>query len=382
MSIMGTKNGRKQHSAELKAKVVIAAIKGQHTTSELASMYGVHATQIGIWKKKALEELGQLFTSRRSSAVREQEDLTASLYQQIGQLKVELDWLKKKRPVGNEELRAMIEPAHETISIQRQCELVGLVRSMWYYEPKPENPEDLRLMRLLDEQYMKTPFYEVLRMTEWLRKLKECVNPKRVRRLLRKMGLFALYPKQNLSKPAPGHKIYPYLLKGLAILRPNHVWSTDITYIRLKQGFVYLVAIIDWHSRYVLSWGLSVTLESSFCVEALDQAILLHGKPDIFNSDQGSQFTSTEFTDRLKAEGIQISMDGRGRALDNVFVERLWRSVKYEEVYLRAYDNVSEARASIGRYLDFYNGRRPHSSLDDVTPDQAYFNPLPIRMAA
>lgn len=228
-------------------------------------------------------------------------------------------------------------------------------------------------MRLLDEQYLKTPFYGVLRMTEWLiKKLKEPVNPKRVRRLLRKMGLMALYPKRNLSKPAPGHKIYPYLLRGLAILRPNQVWSTDITYIRLRQGFVYLVAIIDWHSRYVLSWGLSVTLESGFCLEALDQAIRCYGKPDIFNSDQGPQFTSAEFTDRLKAEGVEISMDGRGRALDNIFVERLWRSVKYEEVYLHDYATVLEAVQGLKKYFGFYNTERQHQSLDYRTPQEVY----------
>ena len=373
MSTMGTLNGRKQHSAETKAKVVIAAIKGQHTASELASMYGVHATQIGMWKKKALEELVQLFSSRRSSAVREQEDLTATLYQQIGQLKVELDWLKKKsRLTDNEGLRKLIEPGHVQISLQRQCELVGLVRSMWYYEPKPVDPEDLRLKRLLDEQYMRTPFYGVLRMTEWLKRLKEIVNVKRVRRLLREMGLEALYPKRNLSKPAPGHKIYPYLLRGLAILRPNQVWSTDITYIRLKQGFVYLVAVIDWHSRYVLSWGLSVTMESNFCIEALDQAIRLYGVPDIFNTDQGSQFTCIAFTNLLKAVGAQISMDGRGRALDNVFVERLWRSVKYEEVFLHDYATVEEAMEGLKKYFHFYNTERLHQSLDYKTPQEVY----------
>lgn len=265
-----------------------------------------------------------------------------------------------------------MDPEHEQLSIQRQCELLGLVRSMWYYQPKAESPEDLRLMRLLDEKYMKRPFYGVLRMTEWLKKIKERVNPKRVRRLLRKMGLMALYPKRNLSKPAPGHKIYPYLLRGLTILRANHVWSTDITYIRLAQGFVYLVAIIDWHSRYVLSWGVSVTLESGFCLDALDQAIRRYGKPEIFNSDQGSQFTSMDFTDRLKAEGIRISMDGRGRALDNIFVERLWRSVKYEEVYLYDYVTVSAAIEGLKKYFWFYNTERQHQSLDYQTPQEVY----------
>lgn len=265
-----------------------------------------------------------------------------------------------------------MDPEHKQLSLQRQCELLGLVRSMWYYKPKTENPEDLRLMRLLDEKYIKTPFYGVLRMTEWLRKIKERVNPKRVRRLLRKMGLMALYPKRNLSKPAPGHKIYPYLLRGLAILRSNHVWSTDITYIRLAQGFVYLVAIIDWHSRYVLSWGISVTLESGFCLEALDEAIRRYGKPEIFNTDQGAQFTSMDFTGRLKEEGIRISMDGRGRAVDNIFVERLWRSVKYEEVYLHDYTTVLTAIQGLKKYFLFYNTERQHQSLDYKTPQEVY----------
>ena len=266
-----------------------------------------------------------------------------------------------------------MEPESDQMTIQRQCELLGLVRSRWYYQPKPESPEDLHLMNLLDEQYTKTPFYGVLRMTEWLKREHQArVNPKRVRRLLRKMGLMAIYPKRNLSKPAPGHKIYPYLLRDLMITRPNQVWSTDITYIRLTGGFVYLVAIIDWHSRYVVSWSVSVTLDSRFCLEALDQAIRLYGKPDIFNSDQGCQFTSTEFTDRLKAGGIQISMDGRGRALDNVFVERLWRSVKYEEVYLHDYQTVPEAILGLRKYFGFYNTERPHQSLDYRTPQEVY----------
>ena len=270
-------------------------------------------------------------------------------------------------------MRTLIEPEHDEISIQRQCELIGLVRSMWYYEPKPESPENLRLMRLLDEKYMERPYFGVLRMTEWLKKkLKEKINPKHVRRLLRKMGLMALFPKRNLSKPVPGHKIYPYLLRGLEILRPNHVWSTDITYIRLKQGFVYLVAVIDWHSRYVLSWGISVTMESNFCVEALDQAIRKYGVPDIFNTDQGPQFTCTAFTDVLKLVGARISMDGRGRALDNVFVERLWRSVKYEEVYLHDYATVEEAIEALKIYFVFYNTERQHQSLDYQTPQEVY----------
>jgi len=273
-----------------------------------------------------------------------------------------------------------VEPDNDEITIQRQCELLGLARSAWYYQPKPENPEDLRLMYLMDEQYLRTLFFGVLRMKEWLeRQHKLIVNPKRVRRLLRKMGLIAVYPKLNLSKPAPGHKIYPYLLRGLDIKRPNQVWSTDITYIRLAGGFVYLVDIMDWFSRYVLAWGVSTTLDGAFCLEALGEALRLYGKPDIFNSDQGCQFTSAEFTGRLKAEGIQISMDGRGRALVNIFAERLWRSVKYEDIYLHDHLTVAAVIAGLKAYFEFYNVKRQHQSLDYQTPQEVYEGPTAVR---
>jgi len=226
-------------------------------------------------------------------------------------------------------------------------------------------------MRLLDEQYTRTPFYGIRRMTEWLKRRKEKVNKKRIGRLLRLMGLEAIYPKPHLSEKAPGHRIYPYLLRRVPIVRVDQVWSTDITYIRLAQGFVYLVAIVDWFSRYVLSWSISVTLDVSFCLAALEEA-LMRGRPEIFNSDQGSQFTSTEFTGCLEKAGVQISMDGRGRALDNIFVERLWRSVKYEEVYLHDYTVVPNAVDGLKRYFQFYNQERPHQSLDYQTPEEVY----------
>lgn len=270
------------------------------------------------------------------------------------------------------ELRKIIEPQHQYLSIQRQCELVGLPRSSWYYQAVSENPEDLRIMRLLDEQYTRTPFYGVRKMTAWLHTIEEWENIKRVRRLLRKMGLEAIYPKPNLSKACPTHKKYPYLLRGLSITKPNQVWGTDITYIRLEHGFVYLVAIIDWFSRYVLSWALSVTLDVSFCLDALEQALRL-GKPDIMNSDQGVQFTCNEFTKRLETEQIKISMDGRGRALDNVFTERLWRSVKYEEVYPKNYDTPPTAFQNLKGYFGFYNDVRIHQSLNYKTPAAVHF---------
>jgi putative transposase len=248
---------------------------------------------------------------------------------------------------------------------------VGLARSSWYYEPCGETPENLLLMRLLDEQYTKTPFYGVERMTAWLRQQGHPVNPKRVRRLLRLMGLEALYPKPCTSIPAPGERRYPYLLRGRAIRQNNEVWSTDITYIRMQQGFLYLVAVLDWYSRYVLSWQLSNTLDTGFCLAALEAALRV-GQPQIVNTDQGSQFTSRAYTSRLEHAGIQISWDGRGRALDNAFVERLWRSVKWEEVYLKEYRTVAEAMSGLGQYFQFYNYERLHQALGYQTPAQVY----------
>ena len=261
--------------------------------------------------------------------------------------------------------------AHDQISVRRQCTLIGLSRAGLYYQGHGESAENLAVMRLLDEQYTRTPFYGVERMTAWLRQQGYEINPKRVRRLLREMGLAVVYPKPRLSEAQAGHRIYPYLLRDVEIERVNQVWSTDITYIRLWQGFVYLVAVMDWYSRYVLAWEVSVSLDSSFCVSALDRA-LRQGHPDIFNSDQGSQFTSEVFTERLKERGIQISMDGRGRALDNIFVERLWRSVKYEEVYLKDYRSVLEASQGLRAYFEFYNGERLHQSLNYKTPAAVY----------
>jgi putative transposase len=242
----------------------------------------------------------------------------------------------------------------------RQCDLLNLARSSYYYSAKGESEENLRLMRLLDEKYTRTPFFGVRRMMVWLREGGHGVNPKRVRRLM-----------PRLSQGGPGHKIYPYLLSGVLIERTNQVWSTDITYVRLRHGFVYLVAVMDWHSRYVLSWEISVTMETSFCIAALDWA-LRRGKPEIFNSDQGAQFTSQDFTKRLLDEGIQISMDGRGRVFDNIFVERLWRTVKYEDIYLKDYTDVPMLINGLGCYFDFYNRERPHQSLGYRTPASVY----------
>jgi putative transposase len=256
-------------------------------------------------------------------------------------------------------------------SVRRQCELLGVNRSGLYYQPVGESAENLRLMRLLDEQYTRVPFYGSRRMTEWLATQGYEVNRKRVTRLMQLMGIEAVYPKPRLSQPGEGHRVYPYLLRGVTVDRLNQVWSTDITYIRMAQGFVYLVAVMDWYSRYVLSWSLSLTMEIDFCIEALRLA-LRRGRPEIFNSDQGAQFTSEKFTAELAAKEIAISMDGRGRCMDNIFIERLWRSLKYEEVYLKDYESVTEARTGIERYFRFYNQERLHQSLDYRTPTAIY----------
>lgn len=265
----------------------------------------------------------------------------------------------------------MIEPTHPQLSIVRQCDLLGLARSSYYYQEAPESAENLHLMRLLDEQYTRTPFYGIGKMTAWLRSLGYEVNHKRVERLMRLMGIEAIYPKPRLSRAGEQTQRYPYLLRNLSIERVNQVWSTDITYIRLHHGFVYLVAILDWFSRYVLSWAVSITLDTSFCLEALDQALCV-ATPEIFNSDQGVQFTSTDFTKRLEAASIRSSWDGKGRAFDNIFVERLWRSVKYEEVYLKDYQTVPEAVSNLRDYFTFYNQERFHQALDYQTPAQVY----------
>jgi putative transposase len=267
-----------------------------------------------------------------------------------------------------------IEADHPVLTVARQCDLLGLARSSRYYPrkvPRQRDGADESLMRLIDRQYTRTPFYGVRRMTAWLARQGQGANPKRVRRLMRRMGLEAIYPKPRTSVKSPENKVYPYLLQGLAIDGPDQVWCADITYIPMRRGWVYLMAVMDWFSRYVLAWETSVTLDTSFCLEALERALAL-GTPGIFNSDQGGQFTSEAFTGALHGVGIRISMDGRGRAYDNIFIERLWRSVKYEEVYLHDYQTPAEARLGLGRYFTFYNQQRPHQALDHRTPAEVY----------
>jgi putative transposase len=266
----------------------------------------------------------------------------------------------------------MIEPEHPDLSVKEQCALLELPRSSYYHEPLPESEENARLMRVIDETYLACPFFGSRQMTLWLRAQGYAVNRKRVRRLMRLMGLEAMAPKPKLSGPHPAHPVYPYLLRDLAVVRPNQVWAMDITYLSLPGGHAYLCAVLDWHSRAVLSWEISNTLDASFCVRAMQRALHEQGTPDIVNTDQGCQFTSAEFTQPLLARGIKLSMDGRGRCLDNVFIERLWRTVKYEEVYLKSYHSLVDAHAQLEAYFRFYNERRPHHAHDGATPASVY----------
>ena len=275
----------------------------------------------------------------------------------------------------------MIDREH-TLSLTRQAEALGISRGSVYYLPRPVSDADLKLMRRIDELHLEYPFAGARMLRDLLRTEGYKAGRKHIGTLMAKMGIEALYRRPNTSRAHPAHPVYPYLLRGLSIERSNQVWTLDITYIPMARGFVYLVAVMDWYSRKVLAWRLSITMDVEFCVAAMADAIARHGVPEIVNTDQGSQFTSYEFTEVLKSHDIRISMDGRGRWLDNVFFERLWRSVKHEEVYLKAYDSVSVARDSLKRYFEFYNSRRPHSSLDRVTPDQFYFQSLPMRRAA
>jgi len=274
--------------------------------------------------------------------------------------------------MSRERRRGMVERGHPRLSICRQCHLLGLARSTWYHRPKSESAMNLDLMRRIDEQFLETPFYGSRQMRRHLRHQGIEVGRGRVRRLMRKMGLMAIYQKPRTSQPHPEHKIYPYLLRGLAIKRPDQVWCADITYIRMRRGFLYLVAIMDWHSRAVLSWRLSNTLDADFCVAALEEAMNRYGVPEIFNTDQGSQFTGQDFTQALKDAGVAISMDGKGRWMDNVFIERLWRSVKWECAYLREFETGSQARQALGNWFHFYNEQRPHTAFDGRRPMDVY----------
>jgi putative transposase len=368
---------KQTYTSAFKAKVALEAIKEQETIAQIASRFEVLPVQVSQWKAQLIKQSQDCF-ERPGKSARRQEDWDkkeAHLHQKIGQLEVERDWLKKNlnSSVSSPEAkRSMLESDHKKLSIKRQCKLLSLPRSTAYYRAVDLSQKDLPLMKHIDELYTKYPFFGSRQMPRMLASEGIIVNRKRVQRLMRKMGLEAIYPKPNLSRRHKQHAVYPYLLRGVSVLSSNQVWCADITFIRLGEGYAYLVAIMDWYSRKVLSWKLSNSLDSSFCVSALQTALKEYGAPVIFNTDQGSQFTSSEWVSELKRHGIKISMDGRGRALDNVFVERLWRTLKYEEVYLREYAGLSDARDKIREYFVFYNQLRPHSSLGDKTPSAVY----------
>ncbi|WP_428839016.1 IS3 family transposase [Methylovulum psychrotolerans] len=365
---------RKLMTGAQKAKVALEAVKGTKTANEIAQEHGVHPTQVGLWKKALLENAGQLFETKRGPKAVDPQSDPERLYAKIGQLNMELDWLKKKFRDQPLSLRqAWVAPNDGQLPVTAQCRLAGIARST-VYAGKAERVDgfELMLLRLLDEEYTRRPFYGSRKMVAWLRAEGHCVNRKRVQRLMHILGLAGMAPGPNTSKSHPAHAVYPYLLRGLGIVRPNHVWSTDITYIRLAHGFVYLVAVIDWYSRKVLAWEVSNTMDVGFCVDCLATALRLYGIPEIFNTDQGAQFTSDKWIAVLKDNGITISMDGRGRALDNIFVERLWRSVKHEDVYLKGYAHLPELLSGLADYFVFYNSGRYHQSLGYKTPDEVY----------
>ncbi|MDA0675088.1 MAG: IS3 family transposase [Proteobacteria bacterium] len=364
---------RRNHSPAFKAKVAVAAIKGEKTLIELAQDFDIHPNQIKQWRDQLLQGATGVFGDG-SKAEPEPVIDVKTLHAKIGELTLENDFLRRARQGGSvAERKKMIDPTAK-LSVSRQAIAMGISRGSVYYKPRPVSDADLKLMHRIDKLHMEFPFAGSRMLQGLLVQEGFKVGRLHVATLMKRMGIEALYRKPNTSKPAPGHKIYPYLLRKLPITRPNQVWAMDITYIPMARGFIYLAAVLDWFTRRVLAWRVSITLEADFCIEAVEEALAKHGTPEIFNTDQGSQFTSTEFVKVLAAREIKISMDGKGAWRDNVFVERLWRTIKYEEVYLRAYASVSEARAGIGRYLGFYNNRRPHSSLDGRTPDQAYFN--------
>ena len=365
---------RRSYTPEFKFRVALEAMKGMKTIVQIAQENQVHPNQVRAWKKQLQESGSQVFSKDNRRAERVQQRKEEALYEQIGRLQMELAWLNKKLPTSTEAKRGLIEPDHAEISLRRQCELVGLSRSSLYYQPVATTVYNLELMSLIDAQYLQTPFYGRRKMTRWLRKQGHWVNEKRTGRLMRLMGLIAMTPRPRTSHKAHGHRIYPYLLKNVPVERPNQVWSADITYIPMPHDFMYLVAIMDWHSRYVLVWALSNTLERHFCLEALDMA-LTQEKPEIFNTDQGAQFTSMDFTSQLEQAGIRISMDGRGRVFDNIFIGRLWRTVKYEHIYLYRHETVPELYAGLTAYFRFYNHERFHQSLNYQTPAQVYFGP-------
>ncbi|WP_407643089.1 IS3 family transposase [Caballeronia glebae] len=377
-----TKRNRRTHSPAFKAKVALAALKGDKTLAELAQQFDVHPNQITDWKKQLQERVADVFDAGNSAPAAPPVDVKV-LHAKIGQLTLENDFLgKRAQQGGTAERKAMIDRDH-ALPVTQQARLVGISRSSAYYQSRGVSEADLKLMRRIDELHLEHPFAGARMLARLLRREGIKVGRRHVSTLMKRMGVEALYRKPNTSRKHAAHRIWPYLLRNRKIDRANQVWALDTSYIPMARGFVYLTAVVDWASRRVLAHRVAITLESCHAVEALEEAFAKYGLPEIVNTDQGSQFTATEFTDAVLSRSVLLSMDGKGAWRDNVFVERVWRSVKYEEVYLKAYDSISHARRSIGNYLSWYNQNRPHSRLADQTPDEAYFATLPaIKSAA
>nr|WP_085954663.1 IS3 family transposase [Paraburkholderia hospita] len=377
-----TKRNRRTHSPAFKAKVALAALKGDKTLAELAQQFDVHPNQITDWKKQLQERVADVFEAGNAGPAAPPVDVKV-LHAKIGQLTLENGFFRKRAQQGGTAGRkAMIDRDH-ALPVTQQARLVGISRSSAYYQSRGVSEADLKLMRRIDELHLEHPFAGARMLARLLRREGIEVGRRHVSTLMKRMGVEALYRKPNTSRKHAAHRIWPYLLRNRKIDRANQVWAIDTSYIPMARGFVYLTAVVDWASRRVLAHRVAITLESCHAVEALEEAFAKYGLPEIVNTDQGSQFTATEFTDAVLRRNVLLSMDGKGAWRDNVFVERVWRSVKYEEVYLKAYDSVSHARRSIGNYLNWYNQNRPHSRLADKTPDEAYFATLPaIKSAA
>jgi putative transposase len=370
---------RKKYSSDLKTQIVLEMLKEEKSISELASEYGTHPTQLHRWRNQVLANLPQIFDDKDDTVAMkaEYEQKVEELYTEIGRLTTQLAWLKKKvSDLTRTERLSLLDFHDSELSVKAQAELLGLNRSSLYYKPVAPSPEELALKHHIDEIYTEYPFYGSRRITAQLCREGYQVNSKAIQRHMNEMGIAGICPGPNLSKRNIQHQVYPYLLRGLKITAPNHVWGIDITYIRLTRGWVYRVAIIDWCSRYVVSWELERSLELDFVLRAVRRA-LQQAQPTIVNSDQGSHFTSPAYIDLLQTAQVQISMDGKGRATDNIFTERLWRSLKYEEVYLNEYTSPRQAREGIQSYLSFYNTKRPHQALDYQTPAEVYHTGIP-----
>ncbi|MFB3083491.1 MAG: IS3 family transposase [Gammaproteobacteria bacterium] len=364
---------RRNHSAKFKSRVALAALKSEKTLVELSEQFDVHANQITEWKNQLLNSAEGVFLTKVERRELESGPSVKDLQAKIGELTMEKDFLgRRARSKPRCERQAMID-REDVLPVTRQAQLLNLSRSSVYYQPVAVSESDLALMRRIDELHLDHPFAGSRMLKKLLCADDFVVGRTHVRTLMRRMGVEAIYRRPRTSQPHPGHRVFPYLLRGKIIDRPNQVWALDITYLPMKRGFVYLVAVLDWATRKVLAWQLSNTLTADFCVEALETAFDRYGVPEIVNTDQGSQFTSEDFVEAVHERGAKLSMDGKGAWRDNIFIERFWRTIKYEEVYLRAYERMGDARRHITKYLDFYNGRRPHSSLADRTPDAAYF---------